>query len=149
MTESAAESFQLATLLGIVSQLYSTRMNTLLRPHGFTLAQFALLNHLANVKSQSITELTQAMEINQPGVTKIIQKFEREAWVTVSPDPKDSRKKQISISEAGQQHILTVGAALFPDVKNWFADWDSSQKAQFRQQLASFAGWLDENRLTP
>ena len=52
-------------------------MNSLLQPQGLNLSQFALLNHLLRSQKtiHSINDLTEAMEINQPGVTKIVQRL--------------------------------------------------------------------------
>jgi len=150
MNEEAPIVAQLATLLGIVSQLYTTRMNTLLRQYGFTLSQFALLNHLArNPKNEhSISELTDAMEINQPGVTKLVKKLSEEGFVAVASDREDSRKKLVSITPVGREKILAVSLELAPDVTNWFAAWDTEDLSGFTQHLAKLAEWLDTNRIT-
>lgn len=140
---------QAATLLGIVSQLYNTRMNSLLGEHNFTLSQFSLLTHLARSEksAETIAEITAGMEMNQPGVTKLVRKLGDEGLVNIAVDPKDSRKRQVSITSAGGQKIMQVSQSMFPDVGQWFEGWDEAELAQFIQHLGRLAGWLDSNRL--
>ena len=151
MSEQLPDSAQVATLLGIVNQLYATRMNTLLQPEGFTLSQFALLNHLVGSEKpvHSITDLTEAMEINQPGVTKIVQKLRKEGLVEVEKNKHDSRKREVCITAHGREKVLQVAKNLFPDVDSWFRDWEVKDTEQFTRHLRRLALWLDENRLKP
>jgi DNA-binding MarR family transcriptional regulator len=131
--------------------LYSTRMTVLLHPKGFTLSQFALLNHLvrSNKKTHSINELTEAMEINQPGVTKIVQKLHEADLVKVSISKDDSRKREVSLTERGREKVVEVGLEILPDVEGWFQDWKKQEVEQFMGYLGRLAYWLDKNRLQP
>lgn len=149
MNKKQEQISQLATALGIVNQLYTTRMNQLLGQHDLTIAQFGLLNHLLRSGSEAhtVSELTAALEINQPGVTKIIKKLSQLDLVSVQTSAADSRKKQIAITGAGAQAIQKVMMGLGPDVFQWFADWEEDEMGQFTQSLQRLGGWLDENRL--
>jgi len=53
-----------ARQLAIVTQLYNTRMDLLLKKYQTSLSQFGLLNHLANSPQEhhTISALTEAME---------------------------------------------------------------------------------------
>jgi len=138
-----------ARQLAILTQLYSTRMDMLLKQHQTSLSQFGLLNHLANSPQDkhSISELTEAMEINQPGVTKIVRKLGDEGLIDVVTDETDSRKRLVSIKSNGYKKIQEVNLALFPDVSQWFEDWDDTEIDKFTQLLTKLATWLDKNRL--
>jgi len=138
-----------ATLLGINTQLYTTRMNTLLKPEGLTLSQFSLLNHLINSKqtAHSISDLTQAMELNQPGVTKIVQKLQEAELINVNKNKDDSRKREVSISLQGQRKVMQVNQALFPDIRSWFQDWTAKDIEQFTTYNKRLASWFNTHRL--
>lgn len=140
---------QLATALGITSQLYTTRMSQLLSQHDLTIAQFNLLNHLLRLshKEHTITELTAALEINQPGVTKIIKKMDQLGLVATTPSQTDSRKKLISITGAGAQTVQTIMQSIGPDILGWFESWESGELEDFTWHLQKLGKWLDENRL--
>jgi DNA-binding MarR family transcriptional regulator len=140
---------EMATFLGIVSQLYTTRMEQLLRRHQLTLSQLSLLSHLSRSEQRehTISELTAEMEINQPGVTKLVQRLEAQNLIAVQASPLDSRKKLVSITALGSETLQKTMIALGPDAVRWFAGWDQAECAQFLQSLKKLAAWLDENRL--
>ena len=140
---------QLATWLAIVSQLYTTRMTHHLNQHGFTITQFSVLNHLARHQhvQHTISDLTQAVEVNQPGATKIVKKLTGMGLLQSQKDTKDSRKKYVSITQAGLAMIQTVQQQLAPDVQAWFADWSSEEMDTFERQLQKLGIWLDSNRI--
>lgn len=138
-----------STLLGITTQLYSTRMNQILGEQDLNVSQFFLLNHLLRNqgKREGISDLTQALEMNQPAVTKIVQKLAKLDLVEVKKDEIDSRKKWVSITVEGQKKIKTSMQSLGPDVANWFEGWSADDLDQLIGHLAKLASWLDENRL--
>ncbi len=138
-----------STLLGITTQLYSTRMNQILGEQDLNVSQFFLLNHLLRNqgKQEGISDLTQALEMNQPAVTKIVQKLAKLDLVEVKKDEIDSRKKWVSITVEGQKKIQTSMQSLGPDVANWFEGWSADDLDQLIGHLAKLASWLDENRL--
>lgn len=140
-----------ATFLGISNQLYTTRMNTLLKPQDLNLSQFSLLNHLnrSSKTIHSINDLTEAMEINQPGVTKIVQKLHSAGLIDVSKNKTDSRKREVSITSKGQEKVMKVNMALLPDVQSWFQDWEEIELQQFISYTQRLATWFDQNRLEP
>lgn len=140
---------ELATWLAIVTQLYSTRMNRLMSQHQFTSTQFSVLSHLARHSDQqhTVSSLTEAVEVNQPGVTKIVKKLGGMGLLESVRDSADSRKKYISITSAGLRMIETVQHSLAPDVNAWFADWSDDDRQTFLILLRKLGIWLDENRL--
>lgn len=143
------KTIQASTLLGIVTQLYSSRMTQLLGAHDLNTTQFALLNHLLRHKgkNESVSDLAEALEVNQPAVTKIVQKLTRLELLTVTKDEQDSRKKWVSITPAGEQKLQAAMMALGPDVVEWFEDWSAEEMDRFIKDLGRLAEWLDENRL--
>lgn len=149
MNEKQKRIIQLSTALGITTQLYSTRMKQLLGTHDLTIAQFNLLNHLlrSGTKEHTISELTAALEINQPGVTKIIKKMNELGFVSVRSSSTDSRKRLVSIAREGAEMVQMVMVSMGPDVMAWFADWDDAEMTQFTNALQKLGRWLDANRL--
>ena len=149
MNDTIALLPQIGTWLGIVNQLHASRMTQLLGKHNFTIVQFSLLNHLARQQEtpQTISDLTDALEVNQPGVTKIVQKLARLDLITVDKDPNDSRKRLISISRRGGEALQAVMLELAPDYVACFAEWDFEELEAFLAQLKKLGTWLDNNRL--
>ncbi len=138
-----------ATQMSITTQLFESRMNKLFSRSGLTDSQFALLNHLARHqdKNESVSDLTNALELNQPAITKIVQKLSKSGLVETRKDEQDSRKKYVSITPAGYQAIGSVMKDLGPDIIQWFEAWSADELEQFSSDLKKLATWLDENRL--
>ena len=138
----------IALSLGILSQLYTTRMNKLLSEHGFTLSQFSVLSHCSRHSSESwtISSLAKIMEINQPGITKIVQKLLGKELLSVTKDEKDSRRKYLQITPAGLKELQSVYQKTEPDVSSWFAQWNSGTMEEFNGNLQRLSAWLGENR---
>ena len=143
------EAGQIATWLAIVTQLYNARMEQLLKKFNFTPTQFGVLVHLARSagENQTISMLAAAHEVNQPGITKIVKKFEEMGLVESRRDSADSRKKYVSIAEAGFAKIGEVQQQIGPDIFSWFAEWDAAERQSFLRQLQTLGEWLDGNRL--
>lgn len=134
--------------LGILSQLYQTRMSRLLAPHDLTTTQFALLSHLMRRgDSQSIGDIANALEINQPGVTKVVRRLEANGLVTVRSSTEDKRMRMVTISARGNQLVEETGLALAIDFDQWFAEWDVGELEQLTELTWRLVGWLDGNRL--
>lgn len=138
----------IATLLGVLSQLYSYRMNTLLKEHGLTLSQFSVLNHLAHSpRAASINQLTEVMEMNQPGISKIVRRLQEENFLKVGKSAEDSRQRMVSINQSGRAHIEAINRLLAPELASWFADWDEGKLERFEEDLSQLRTWLDKHRL--
>jgi DNA-binding MarR family transcriptional regulator len=149
MSDQMPLSGQLATLLGITSQMYISRMNSLLEPHGLSLSQFSVLSHCSRHADQSwtVSRLAEVMEINQPGITKIVQKLLARDLLTALADPDDARKKHLQITPAGVAELQAIYAALAEDVESWFAGWSQPGMEDFRASLQSLIAWFDSHRL--
>jgi len=124
-------------------------MNQLLTPHDLNTTHFSLLNHLARQTDQphTLSDLTGAMELNQPAISKIVNKFSKAGWVSVEKDTQDSRKKRVSITPAGHKLVGDVMQSLGPDVAQWFEEWEEDDLKQFGAYMGRLVGWLDSNRL--
>ncbi len=135
----------IATLLGITSHLYTARMNKLLSKYGFTLSQFSVLSHCD--ESWTISRLAEVMEINQPGITKIVQKLISEGFLNAKKDQSDSRRKHLVITPLGMEELQKIYKHLDADIEIWFAEWDLKSMELFSNQLQVLSTWLSQNRL--
>lgn len=134
-------------LLAIISQLFTTRVGQVIGGTGLSYTQFSILNHLEAQPDTSVSDLAAAMEINQPGVSKVVQRLHESGMVAVRTDPRDSRRKRIRLDDAGRRALGTARTALAEDGDDWFVAWPADKLADFRDQLGELATWLDDNRL--
>ena len=71
-------AMQLSSELGRMTQSYNTRLAQLLRSHDVTYPQYAVLDHIMRNGSmaETISQISDAVEVLQPAVTKIVRKFQ-------------------------------------------------------------------------
>ena len=139
-----------AKWLSVATQLFSTRMNKMLAPHQMTLSQFSILNHIAGLpegQSQRISDIADAVEVNQPAVTKVVNKFENLGLVELQADVTDQRARRVRILPKGLLEIRKIQECLAPDLERMFAAYSSEELANLTSAMKRLAQWLDGNRL--
>jgi len=127
--------------LSIVHQRMSTLFNRRLAASDTTMSQLALLSHLAGRAGQqfTVTELAEALQMNQPATTKIVQQLEVAGAVSVRADPDDARKRRVAISRAGLAKLSKSFAALAPDAQALFQGFTPKEVAGFGAFLQRLA----------
>lgn len=134
-------------MLGVLSQLFQSRMSTLLAPFDLTYTQMAVLSHLMRSDdAQSVSQLANVMQIQQPGMTKVVKRLQDEALVSAEPDPADPRRKLVCIAAGGQSLLADVEAALFTDLARWFEGWPPSELSAFVSHGWRLVEWFDAAR---
>ena len=146
MTHDPQTMIRFARALAITSQLYQTRMNALLAPHDLTIAQFGLLNHLAHGPSdgEPIADIARAVEVNQPAVTKIVQKFDRLGWLHITGS---GRGRRVRLNDTGFGALGRVHESLGPDYGRLLGSWTPGDLDAFSGYLERLAQGYDANRL--
>ena len=100
-------AMQLSSELGRMTQSYNTRLAQLLRSHDVTYPQYAVLDHIMRngSKAETISQISDAVEVLQPAVTKIVRKFSDRGLLQVSGTEKDRRQKRVSMTAEGAAFI--------------------------------------------
>lgn len=145
-----SETKEAALWLTIVSQLFTTRMNKLLSKEDLTLTQFSILNHIARmsrVEPQSISEIANAVEAQQPAVTKIISKFEDFGWVESVRAENDKRTKRIQLTKQGGSALMELQMAIGPDLTKMFQELNADECQALTNLLKKLGRYLDKHRL--
>jgi len=103
-------------------------MQKLLDQFGFTQTQLNLLTHIsrrpADAPAPKVGELASSVEITQPAATKMVAKFENLGLIEFVSETSDKRVKQVRITQKGRDYAHKMEMALYPDMTEWFADWD-------------------------
>lgn len=155
MTENskptAADIQDFGLRFSVSNQLVTTRMQKLLDRFGFTQTQLNLLSHISRWRADDpapkVGELATAIEITQPAATKMVAKFENLGLIEFVSETADKRVKQVRITQKGRDQTHKMQMALYPDMTDWFADWDRDHLLAFTALLKRLGVWLDENRL--
>ena len=139
---------RMTVLLGIIQQLMSTRNNRLFAGQELTLSQFGVLNHFTHEarRSWTITELANVMEMNQPGITKIVTVLLKKNLLQSKPDKFDRRKRHLTITQQGLTYCKNTFRSLLPEISQLFVEWNDSSLKQFHGHLEKLVVWLDDHR---
>lgn len=150
MDEPSTTQAPLGVLLGIVNQLYRTRMSVIAGRGDLTPTKLALLSHLSRHDGPvSIGELAEVLEINQPGVTKVVRRLAEDGLVTVEASAEDRRRRLVAVTATGLDRMGTTLALVSTDMATWFEGWSDDDLTSFTTQIDRLAAWLDANRLRP
>lgn len=148
-SQSRSELKEGALWLSIVSQLFTSRMNALLAPHEVTFTQFSVLNHLlrmAGTDGQRISDLANAVEAQQPAVTKIVAKFENQGWLEVVENEEDRRSRKVRITDDGCSALIGIQADIGKDLRDLFNSLEKDELTGFVSSLKKIGRHLDQSR---
>ena len=121
--------FLLLNEIGIISQLSSARLERLL-PHGLTVAQFGLLNHLVRLGT----------------MTSTLQRLESKGFISMRANPADGRAKIVILTEAGRRAREAALAAAEPGLADLKAALSSAEVDALIPGLQKLRIWLDMHR---
>lgn len=99
-----------AAVLGRVSRRMRYRLDARLEPFGLTGVQWGLLAHLANEDGRSQTALQRQLAIEGATLTHIVQRLEREGWITRTCDPADRRRQRVWLTDKSRERLPAIAA---------------------------------------
>ena len=70
---------------------------------GLSLVQWCLLKCLIDMPAASAHSLSTAVGVHPSTLTQTLKRLERKKYIFITEDPKDSRKKLISITRVGKE----------------------------------------------
>lgn len=83
-----------------------------------SLVQWCLLKRLIDRPGISSNALADVIGVHASTITQTVKRLERKGFIFVTDDPKDSRKKVISITRTGVRHLHGASARL----EAWLSD---------------------------
>ena len=95
-------------LMGIVSHRAMNTAKGMYQEFDLNRSQASVLFMLHQRDSMSQKELAAQLNITAPSITSMIQKMERDGYLTRHPDPKDQRVMRLSLTEKGKSCIQAV-----------------------------------------
>ena len=129
--------------VAILHQL-STAMFEARLPPGFTVSQFAVLNHLVRVKDgRTPLDLARAFQVPKTTMTHSLAVLERHGLVRTAPNPGDGRSKCVWITEAGRRFRDTAVASLGPDIAEIAAKYPSARLVEAMPVLTDLRREMD------
>ncbi|WP_026340213.1 MarR family winged helix-turn-helix transcriptional regulator [Amphritea japonica] len=134
--------------LGIIRQLMATREAKLFANVSLNPSQFGVLNHFTHnpERSWTVTELAGVMEMNQPGITKVVTVLLDKKLLESGADKEDKRRRYLKITPQGLKLCDEILGSLLPDISHIFESWEDGEISQMHQQMEKLMRWLDEHR---
>jgi DNA-binding MarR family transcriptional regulator len=94
---------------------------------GLTLAQFRLLQYLANQEQSSMASIAKHLQIKPASATSLVNRLVQQGWLVRKGDEKDRRKVYVEIAQNKRE------------------EWDSQQQEQAKR-LAQFMDVLTDKQ---
>jgi DNA-binding MarR family transcriptional regulator len=108
MSEHAPHRFvddYLLYLLARASHTISAEFHASLRRAGLTVPVWRVLASLSGAEPQTVTGLADACLLQQPTMTKLLDRMVRDGLVRRLPDPRDRRVVRIELTPKGQELV--------------------------------------------
>lgn len=131
----------------IANDLLRFKIESALRPLELNLTQMSLLNHFSwkPEKATTITELSQVMAINQPGVTKAVSALVDKGCLEKADSAEDARVKHLKITPQGLAMLNKARAASYPAVESAFGSLDDEELIAFSAMMQKMKHYLVQN----
>ncbi len=95
----------------------------------------------------SISQISAAVQVEQPAVTKTMAKFQNMGLIEIEPHPSDKRSKLVRARPTADTLVGTIDKDMGSDLFTVFQNLDGSDIEAFASQLKTLGQWLDKNRL--
>ena len=115
--------------------------------HGITgmqAAQYRLLGVLMRGGTLPMSELGKRLYISKPYMTILVDQLIREGHVERTPDTRDRRVINITITSSGSKHLKQAGALYKDDVKNLLSDLNTEDLEELCQSLEKLRSILSK-----
>jgi DNA-binding MarR family transcriptional regulator len=99
--------------LSAIDRLAAIHMERLM-PGGLTTAQFNVLTRLATHGRQTPGELAAAQALSKPAMSHALARLESAGLAQIEADASDGRRRQVSITRAGEEAYRDGSVALSP-----------------------------------
>ena len=129
----------LGTRLKRLGERLQAQTQILLEDAGISLptSHFPVLAALERLGPLSVGELTEAMGVSQPGVTRLVDKLESEGLVQSRQLAGDRRVRTIALTKSGQKLVARSKPAIWPVIEASVADACAGPAHLLLQQLAA------------
>lgn len=112
--------------------------------HGLSMQQWLLLAVLfRNDQSMTMTELGKNLLVTKANMTGMIDRLERDGFVSRQPDQYDRRVTNVALTEKGTQFMKDIAQPRDQFITDMLTDFTSEEFNQFTEYLERFFKRLD------
>lgn len=122
-------------LLGIISHRAMNTAKEMYQEFDLNRSQASVLFMLHKRDSMSQKELAAQLNVTAPSITSMIQKMERDKYITREPDQYDQRVMRLTLTEKGRSCIQAVKNVADRMEEILFQGMSSEEKLLFRRLM--------------
>jgi DNA-binding MarR family transcriptional regulator len=93
----------------------------------------------AGDRAMSVTEIAEAVGVDQPRASRLVQAAVADGLVVREPDPDDARRTRIRLTDAGRDAVRAAGAGRRRAIESGLDGFTDEERAQFAELFARFA----------
>jgi DNA-binding MarR family transcriptional regulator len=139
----------LGTRLKRIGETLQAQTQAVLAAHGLEqpAAHFPLLAALDRLGSLSVGELSQAVGVSQPVVSRSLRGLEHDGLLQSEPHEKDARVRRVGLSRKGRAFVQRARREAWPAVEGAVAQACSGLKGELLAQLSALEDALADKPL--
>lgn len=100
----------------------------------------------AGDRAMSVTELAEAIGVDQPRASRLVQAAVGDGLVAREADPDDARRTRVRLTDAGRAAVRAAGAGRRRAIEAALDGFTDEERAQFAELLARFADGFRRGR---
>ena len=130
-------AFQMASIIFRLDQILR---DTILRQLDLTYIHFRVLQYLYEKDGQKSGEIATAIVVRQPVLSRVIDQMEERALVRRRPDPEDSRRMRVYLTDHGRARFREAWPPAHDLLETALKGFKASEHEALRRLLKKMAG---------
>lgn len=115
------KSYQLDLLQAKAYRVTKTATNRALEDHDISATDWSILGALKNAEKPILFgDLARRIGVTAPRITTVINDLTAHNWITIETDPRDNRRKFISLSKEGQKFLSSTEKQVYKETEKLF-----------------------------
>jgi len=113
------------------------------------MARHRMLSELAVRPSLGVTEIAEAIGVDQPRASRLVQDATDAGLIIRKPDPRDGRRSVVELSTAGREHLARTVRERRESVEAGLSGFSASETEAFANLLERYVAGLRDDSATP
>lgn len=130
-------------LLALASHQASGEFHAQLKGLGVPVATWRVLGALADIDGETVSALARHVLLNQPTLTKILDRMARRGLVERRPSAADRRKVQVRITEAGRAMVADLKRRALAHEAEVLSAYDAGEVERLKAMLRTLIARSD------
>jgi len=117
--------------------------------HGLTAKQYALLRAVERSHDITTTSLTELLGKAQPAITQMLNRLEKNGYITREVNPADKRKRELKLTKKAQKVLDSVEPVGPTRVALALEHANDREAGQVIKSMETIHDWMTKRRMAP